>query len=525
MTFLSGIFFVFLLLTVAAYFIVPLGVRWIVLLVASLIFYISSGIEMVPFLLAAALISYLAALSMSRIYEREAAWVKETSPAREEKRAHMLESKRACRRILITALVPVIGILVYTKAAGRILAAVNLVFAGGTLEWGSVIVPLGISYYTFSVVGYLADVYWKKDEAEKNFFRFLLFACWFPQILQGPIARHKKLAAQLNEGHTFDYKRFCFGVQLALWGYFKKLVIADRLLIFVNEVFGNYMEYTGIVFVVATLLSSVQLYCDFSGCMDIAGGISQIFGIELEKNFDHPFFSKSAAEFWRRWHITLGAWFKDYVYMPLVISPRVIKLAQKVQKPFGKRAGKAVMSIIPLGFVWILTGLWHGTGYNYIAWGMYWGAIIIISTVFAPEIKRLTAFLRINTEAESWKIFQMVRTFLLFSFGRLITVPGHLRTTLDVVRNTLRSKDIWSLFDGSLYDYGLDRKNFQLALLSIAVLWCVSMLQKQGSVRDRIAGYNAVARWIIYYAALFAVIIFGIYGAGYDSSAFLYMAY
>lgn len=183
------------------------------------------------------------------------------------------------------------------------------------------------------------------------------------------------------------------------------------------------------------------------------------------------------------------------------------------------------MSIVPLGAVWLLTGLWHGTGYNYIAWGLYWGGIIIFSTVFAQEIKKLNAFLHINTEAESWKIFQMIRTFLLFSLGRLITVPGHLRTTLDVVRNTLRSLDVWSLFDGALYEYGLDRKNFQLALVSIVVVWCVSMLQKQGSVRERIAGYNSVARWMIYYAALFAVIIFGIYGAGYDASAFLYMAY
>lgn len=525
MTFLSGIFFVFLIVMAAVYFAVPLRMRWLVLLVSSLVFYAASGLEMLPFLLAAALIAYAAARRMERIYEADANWIRECAPSREEKRERQLVSKKRSKRILTAALVLLIGMLIYTKAAGRLFSALGSIFAGGTLDWVRVIVPLGISYYTFSAVGYLADVYWKKEKAEQNFGHFLLFLCWFPQILQGPIARHKKLAPQLAEGHAFDYRRVCFGLQLALWGYFKKLVIADRLLIFVNEVFGNFSQYTGVVFIVATLFSSIQLYCDFSGCMDIARGISQIFGIELEKNFDHPFFSKSAAEFWRRWHITLGAWFKDYVYMPLVISPRVIKLAQRVQKVCGKRAGKAVMSIVPLGAVWLLTGLWHGTGYNYIAWGLYWGGIIIFSTVFAQEIKKLNAFLHINTEAESWKIFQMIRTFLLFSLGRLITVPGHLRTTLDVVRNTLRSLDVWSLFDGALYEYGLDRKNFQLALVSIVVVWCVSMLQKQGSVRERIAGYNSVARWMIYYAALFAVIIFGIYGAGYDASAFLYMAY
>jgi D-alanyl-lipoteichoic acid acyltransferase DltB (MBOAT superfamily) len=525
MTFLSGNFLIFMIAAVALYFVFPLAHRWMALLAVSLVFYALSGPEKLPFLLVTTLVVYGAARWMDAVYESRAAYLAENKVDRAAKKELQKQDKKKCRRILNAALVIVLGILVYCKAGNRIAAALGSVLTEGRLDWFKVIVPLGVSYYTFSAVGYLADVYWKRAKAEKNFFKLLLFLCYFPQILQGPIARFGHLAKQLEEGHRFDAKRVSYGLQLILWGYFKKLVIADRLVIFINTVFDNFSEFRGVVFVVATLLSGLQLYCDFSGCMDIAGGISQIFGITLEKNFDHPFFAETAAEFWRRWHITLGAWFKDYVYMPLLISPRVTKLSQNVKKKFGNRAGRAVAVVIPLGCVWLLTGLWHGTGYNYIAWGIYWGAIIILSTVFAPEIEKLTALLRINTEAPSWKVIRMVRTYLLFSFGRLLTVPGSLHATLEVIQRTLSRHDIWSLFDGSLFGYGLDAQDFLLAGAAVLLLWMVSRAQEKGSVRDRIAGYNLVVRWGIYYMAFFAILIFGIYGPGYDSSAFLYMGF
>lgn len=545
MTFLSGMFFVFVGIAAVLYFAAPLRYRWLVLLAASLVFYGAAGLEMIPFLLATALVVYAAARRIDAVYERRAAYLqehetgrtntdgkKDCEPAgarrkidRAEKKRLLQADKRRCRRILNAALVIVLGILVYCKAGARAAAAISHVLGGGGLDWFTVIVPLGVSYYTFSAVGYLADVYWKREKAERNFLKLLLFLVYFPHILQGPIARYGKLAGQLAEGHPFDAKRVGCGVQLALWGYFKKLVIADRLFIFTNTVFGSFWEYRGVVFLAATLLSGVQLYCDFSGCMDIARGVSQVFGVELEKNFEHPFFARSAAEFWRRWHITLGAWFRDYVYMPLVISPRVTKLSQRVKKAFGVRAGRAVAAAIPLGCVWLLTGLWHGTGYNYIAWGIYWGAIIICSTVFAPEIGRLTGFLRINTEAESWKVIQMVRTYLLFSFGRLLTVPGSIHATWDVIKRTVSTPDVWSFFDGSLLEYGLDAKDFVLLAFAGLLLLGVSVQQERGSVRERIAGYNLAVRWGIYYLAFFSILIFGIYGPGYDSASFLYMGF
>lgn len=525
MTFISGLFFVFILITVLVYFLTPMKCRWIVLLAASVVFYLFSGIEQIAFIVLSSLCVYASARWMDAVYTAQDAAIKTGNLDTAAKKSLKLGNKKKCRRILTGTVLILLAVLLYCKMGNRVLEALNQIASFEQKDWMKIIVPLGVSYYTFSMTGYLADVYWRKERAETNYFKFALFVFYFPQILQGPIARHKKLAGQLTEGHAFDEKRIWYGIQLAIWGYFKKLVIADRLAVFVNEVFNNYMDYTGLVFVVATLFGSVVLYCDFSGCMDIASGVSEIFGIELEKNFERPFFAKSAAEFWRRWHITLGSWFKDYVYMPLVISPHVIKLSQKVKKVFGSRAGKATMSVIPLACVWLLTGLWHGTGYNYIAWGMYWGGIIIISTVFAPEIKKLNEFLRINTEAGSWKVWQMVRTFLLFSVGRMITLPGHLRTTLDILEKIFRNLDPWIFVDGSLYEYGLNQKNFAFAMFSILILWGVSMLQEKGSVRDRIAGCNLVIRWGIYYLAIFSIVIFGIYGSGVNNSVFTYMNY
>ena len=311
-----------------------------------------------------------------------------------------------------------------------------------------------------------------------------------------------------------------------VWGYFKKMVIADRLAIFVNAVLGNIAGETGAHLLVASIFAAVQSYCDFSGCMDIVGGFSQILGLKLEENFNHPFFSRSAAEFWRRWHITLGTWFKDYVYMPMVISPRVIGLSKKVRDRFGTRPGKVVMTVVPLMAVWLLTGLWHGTGWNYIVWGLDWGVLIMCSTIFAPEMKKLTKALHINTDAGSWKVFQIVRTFLVFTVGRMITLPGSLRQAGLIFRHLVLDFHPENFFDGSMYACGLDPRNYILAWICIAVLMVVDHMQEKGvHVREHIAGSNIVFRWAVYYTAVFAVIVFGIYGPTYNAADFIYMRF
>ena len=389
------------------------------------------------------------------------------------------------------------------------------------ITW-EVIVPLGVSYYTFSSLGYLLDVYWRKTKYISNYFQFALCVFYFPQIVQGPIARYQKLLPQFTRENRFDYHRVCFGIQLMLYGYFKKMVIADRLAIFTGHVLGDIGAYEGLVLVITLIFCSFQIYADFSGCVDIVRGTSQIFGIELDENFNHPFFSKSTAEFWRRWHMTLGTWFKDYVYMPTATSPWLIKLISKVKEKFGRKVAKNLNTIIPLMTVWVLTGVWHGTGWNYVAWGLYYGTIITSATLFAAKYKKLAELLHINMESRGYSYFQMVRTFCVFTVGRLITVPGSLHATWQMIRQIFKSFNPWILWDGTLYTLGLNYRNLCLAVLSLLLIRQISIWQERGSVREGIARKNIVIRWAIYYAAIFAIIIFGIYGPGYNAVNFVY---
>ncbi|MBR1812176.1 MAG: MBOAT family protein [Clostridia bacterium] len=510
MGFISLQFFLLAALTLILYYLFPKNAQWLVTMLMSIAFYASYGVERLPFLLASSLIAYLAARKMDRL-QRET----------EDK----AEAKKKCRPVLYLALAGLIGLLLYAKIGTWVMQSVGAALKIGGAETAKAIVALGVSYYTFSLISYIADVYWRRDTAETNYLHLLAFTIYFPKILQGPISRHKELAPQMFEKHRFDYRQFCFGVQRMLWGYFKKLVIADRLAIFVNTVFGNVEWETGAHLLVAAVFGAVQSYCDFSGCMDIALGFSECLGLKLAENFDHPFFSRSAAEFWRRWHITLGTWLKDYVYMPLVISPQLIGLSKRMRTRFGVRAGKAVMSVLPLLAVWLLTGFWHGSGLDYITWGLYWGVIIILSNVFAPEIKKLAAALRINTEAGSWTLFQMARTSVLFMVGRLLTAFGDLSKAWLAFRKFFTEFHVDGFFDGSLYTRGLDRPNFLLGIVCVFVLWAVSMLQRNGSVRERLAGSNIVFRWAAYYILFFAIIIFGIYGPGYNAASFIYMQF
>ena len=526
MIFTSLKFIVFLIAVVAVYYIVPAAYRWIVLLAGSIVFYCISGMRFLPFILVTAGISYLAARVISGKYQKVRQQMEPLQKAGESTAELYDACRRSCRRIVTVVLVLIIGILCYTKFARMLLNALAGLFAQGA-DFSSlqIIVPLGISYYTFSTVGYVLDVYWERYEAEKNFGKYLLYVMYFPHILQGPIARYDRLGVQFSQPHYFDDKRVCFGIQLIMWGFIQKLVIADRVGVFVSAVYDTWMDQNGSVLLVATLFYAVQIYMDFSGCVDIARGVSQIFGIELEENFRQPYFAQSVAEFWRRWHMTLGAWFKDYLCMPVAVSGGVKELSKKMRKRFGKKAGKNTVTICSLVAVWICTGLWHGTGWNYIIWGIWQGGIIIISTLLEPEFVKAKKKFGINEESVTWQRYRILRTFVLTGIiPRIITRAPGIPAAFGIFKRIFTSFGIWQLFDGSLYQFGLDRQDFWFSLLAIYILYLISKKREQGiRIREAIASKPVVIRWAIYYAAILVILIFGIYGPGYDASSFVYM--
>lgn len=555
MSFIDYSFLPMLMGIVLVYFLLPMRYRWIALLLVSIFFFCTWGIELIPYVLVATWIAWFTAKHIENKYILlENTLDKNDALDKKEKNSIKMECKKKCKYILWVAIALILGVLVYTKTQKYL---VDIPILSGIVEFNTWLyreitkvffdipilnnfvqytnvykdreiyaffVPLGISYYTMSLISYLADVYWKKDTAEKKYFKLLLFVLYFPKILQGPISKHRHIKKTLYEGHEFCYQRFCFGLQRMLWGYFKKLVIADRLLLFVSPVFERYEMIGGGILFMGALLGAFQMYCDFSGCMDMALGMSEIFGIELEENFKRPFLAKSASEFWNRWHISLGAWFTDYIYMPIVISPRIINISGKIKKRFGKRAAKSFVAIVPIATVWLITGLWHGTGWNYILWGGYWGVLMIISNVFAPEIKKTASFLHIDLDSVWFQKFRQCRTFILFVISRILTIPSDVSVSAVVYKKLFTDIRPWELLDGTIFTFGLNQANFIVGVIAMVILLYVMKMQEQGMViREEIAKLPLVLRWMIYYIGIFSVLIFGIYGGNYNASAFIYM--
>ena len=525
-------FLIFAGLGIILYYIFPVKHRWIMLLIWSLIFYVLGGWKYLPFMLITTVTIYLASVKIGKIYEEPligdmpgkssdisgSSGNADSSSAAKARKVLKNQQKKRARIWAILAIALNIGFLIY----GKVMNYLDGHIYGGTLI-DRYIIPIGISYYTFATVGYLLDVYWQKYKYEKNFFRFMLFAFYYPHIMQGPISRYDQLGASLKEEHRFSYKNLTYGCERMLWGYFKKLVIADRLNVMVPDIFAN-PDLKGSVYFMALFLDLIQIYADFSGYMDIVCGLSEIMGIRLEENFNHPFFSRSVTEFWRRWHMTLGGWFRDYVYYPLIVSKPFKKLHKKANKNLPSIPAQIVSIGIPVLVTWILTGLWHGTGSGYLAWGIYYGILILISVVFKDSFQALNRLLHIKTDSKSFRLFQTARIMLIFMGGRLMTKGGSFAGAMHILKSIIKNTDLIDFFNGSIYGYGLDAGNLNIALLGPLLIFIVSMMQNRFVIRDELARQNIWFRWGILIFGFFVIILDGVYGT-HSSGSFMYQIY
>lgn len=527
-------FILFLFICVVLFYLCPVRFRWVVLLVASVVFYAICGAQYLPFICFTTVTVWWAGRRMGKLYEQEAEVLKNLKDRKKKKDVKALY-KKECRRTLVLVMVLNIALLCAVKFLKYFVPNINQLLQwsglldrllqGEEFTAAMIIVPLGVSYYTFSTVGYLLDVYWKRYAYEPNLARFALFAIYFPHIVQGPISRYNTLGQELKKELRWDTSRVCKGAELMAWGFFKKLVIADWLNVFVEAVYAG-ENTAGLVYFVAILFDAVQIYTDFTGYMDIVSGASEIFGVRLEQNFNHPFFSKNVPEFWRRWHMTMGGWFRDYVYKPITVSGWMKGLSKVTRGRLPDALRRYIITAIPILITWFLTGLWHGTGNTYVAWGIYYGVLITLSTICTPGLQSLGRKLRINMEAPSFDVYRMVRMFFLFCGGRLLTRPGSLEMSRQVLYAIFHSFQPWTLWDGTLTTYGLTVPQLILELAAIALLWWVSYHEEhKGPVRDALEQQNLVFRWALLYGLLFAIIIFGCYGPGYDAASFIYAAY
>ena len=385
----------------------------------------------------------------------------------------------------------------------------NLLF-GTHFSSAKLLLPLGISFYTFQSMGYLIDVYRGKYAPDRNPFRFALFVSFFPQILQGPIGRYDRLASQLYGQKSFSLTRIERGLQLMLWGYFKKIVIADRAAVVVSEVFGNYQSYGGILVMAGVLCYSLQLYGDFSGGMDVIMGASECFGISLDANFKRPYFAQSISDFWHRWHITLGTWMKDYVFYPFSLSKGMNKFGKFCKKHFGKHVSRVLPVCIANLLVFFLVGVWHGPAWKFIVYGLYNGIIIAASNLFSPFYGEMARKLHIPVESRSWMAVRILRTFLLVNVSWYFDMAVSLGAALTMMKNTVTGFSLAALSDGSLLRLGLDLKDYAALALSCTVLLAVSLLQENHvNIRDTLAAKPLAARWCVYLMLLFSIPLLG----------------
>ena len=487
-------FLIFVGIAVIGYYLIPKRFQWIWLLIFSYIYYASSGIKILFFLLYTTITTYGTGRLLDRV---------------NHKGLPRNEAKSRKRRILIGCLLLNFGMLAVLKYTNFAIENVNAIFHAG-ISFQKLILPLGISFYTFQSMGYIIDVYWGKYEAEKNPFRFALFVSFFPQLLQGPIGRFDRLARQLYEQHSFDLLKAQYALQLMLWGFFKKLVLADRAAVVVNQVFQNYTQYSGVTNIVAVLMYSIQLYMDFSGGMDVVMGVAALFGVELDQNFKRPYFATSITDFWHRWHITLGTWMKDYIFYPVSLSKWMGKFGKWSKKAFGKKTGRVVPICVANIIVFLVVGIWHGAAWKYIAYGLYNGLIIAVSSLLAPLYQKGFEKFHINPKSGAWHVVQILRTFLLVNISWYFDMAVSLSAAFAMMKSTVTGFSLATLTDGSLMMLGLDKLDYMILAMGCLVVFLISFLKERGiQIRESLGRKPLVIRWAVYGMLVFGIPMFG----------------
>lgn len=518
MTYTKPIFLVlFLPLTIIMYNILPQKHRWKVLLVSSYIFFWSISSKLIIYLLATTIIIYITGLWLNAKQEERNNILKETE--KEEKKKVKTRYLRKQRIIVTTASLLLIGVLVLLKYSKFLGTNINNLFEllkiNIKLAIPKFAMPIGISFYTLQAVSYLVDVYKEKIKADKNLGRLALFISFFPQIMEGPICRYEETAESLWEGKKTTYKSLTFGLQRILFGLMKKVLIVDRINPFILEVFNNYSNYDGGIIAVGMMLYTVQLYMDFSGVMDIVIGTAEIFGVNMPENFRQPFFSKTISEFWTRWHITLGAWFRDYIYYPVSLTKKCKDITSRARKKMGNYYGPLLASTIALFCVWICNGLWHGAAWSYIFFGMYHFVLITFGRIIEPASKKINEKLHINSKSLPYKLMQVVRTTILVFIGELFFRANGLKAGLNMFTKMIKEFSFEQIANGTLFKMQIDGYDIALIAAVIIVIFIISLFKEKGiNIREAIANKNIVLRWSLYYALIISIILFGTYGLG-----------
>ncbi|MGB0383268.1 MAG: MBOAT family O-acyltransferase [Ardenticatenaceae bacterium] len=471
MLFNSIDFLIFFPIVVTLYYLTPFRYRWALLLAASYYFYMSWKAEYLLLIVTSTLIDYCVGIQISQTKEQA------------RRKTWLLLSLFSNFGILL-------GFKYFNFFGETITTALNQVNIFYNVPAFDLLLPVGISFYTFQSLSYSIDVYRGEKEAERHLGIFALYVAFFPQLVAGPIERSTHLLPQFYQKHEFDYDRVTDGLKLMLWGFFKKLVIADRLALVVDSVYGDPHQFTGSSLIVATYFFAFQIYCDFSGYSDMAIGAAQVLGFDLMKNFRQPYFASSVREFWSRWHISLSTWFRDYLYIPLG----------------GNRVGKWRW-YYNLMVVFLLSGLWHGANWTFVAWGAL-HAFYMLCAIWTREWRsNLFAASPLARYPLLKRLLEVTITFHLVTFAWLFFRANTISDAFYIITHLFVG-----LFSKPKFGADFGYYNMMIAVSAIALMTLVQLLQERGSVRELIAKRPRSVRWAIYYVIFFAILLFGQFG-------------
>lgn len=526
MLFASYEFIGFILLLFFLYYVLPTKWQWKLLLLGSYVFYFAADPIYLIYILVTTVTIWFLGCKIEDLREEQNCYIKEHKAelSKEEKKQYKAFIKKKQWKALLIGLFINLGILAVVKYTNFVISNLNVLMrAIDKTEFGfwDIALPMGISFYTFQAVGYIIDVYRGTCSAQRNPFKFALFVSFFPQLVQGPISRYNDLSASLYEEHAFDKKVFCYGLQRIGWGLFKKLVIADRILVAVNTIIRDTDTYAGAYVFVGMIFYAIELYADFTGGIDITIGVAEAMGITVAENFNRPFFSKSIKEYWRRWHITMGTWFTDYIFYPISVCKPMLKLSKFSRNVFGETIGKRVPIYLSSFAVWLATGVWHGASWNFIVWGLANWVVIMVSQELEPLYKKFHSVFPWG-DTFFYKVFQIIRTILLMSCLRTFDCYRDVPLTFKMF-GTMFTTGNWNvLWDGSLLQIGLGGIDYAILVCGVVVLLAVSLIQRKGKVRDYIASLAYPLRFVVWYGLFLVILLLGAYGVGYDASQFIY---
>lgn len=520
-------FMTFMAVLLVLYYLIPHRFQWVLLLAASYLFYICGGAFYLAYPLLTTVSTWFLAGQIGKLTSQSKEYIKEQNLDREQRKAYNRKVKKKQRFLMILGLVFNFGILAVLKYFNFVLQNINgiLGLAGvqGEFSYVNWLLPLGISYYTFQSMGYLIDVYYRKYDPERNLARFALFVSFFPQLVAGPICRFDQMKAQLYSGHDFRVRTVKLGLWRMLWGYFKKLVVADRLGPAVIMLVSSPKTYDGIYVLLGMVGYTIWMYADFSGGMDIVLGAGQLFGIKLPENFERPFFSKNLAEFWRRWHMSLMLWLREYIFFPVSTSRFCQNVSRQAGRWWGKEAGRKAPVYVASLTVWLVAGIWHGASWNFVIWGLANCLVMLISqelTGWYRRFRKRAAF----AERKGYRYFQIIRTFFLFCFLEMFEYYPF-KTVFTMLGSLFTSPAVSRLWDGGLEGLGIGTADMGILAAGIFLMFAVSAAQRRGSVREKLEGKSLPVQYGVVFGLFLVVLITGIYGQGYDASQFIYNQY